>query len=63
MFSAGHVDSVEAGDSTLTVRTSDVERLGADIARLATETESRLTAFLPQDESLESVFRYLVERR
>jgi ABC-2 type transport system ATP-binding protein len=63
MFSAGHVDSVEAGDRTLTVRTSDVERLGADIARLATATESRLTAFLPQDESLESVFRYLVERR
>lgn len=63
MFSEGHVDSVEAGESTLTVRTRDVDSLGTDIARLATETRSRLTSFLPQDESLESVFRYLVERR
>ncbi len=63
MFAAGHVDSVEAGDGTLTVRTSDVEGLGSDIAALAVDAGSRLTAFLPQDESLESVFRYLVERR
>lgn len=63
MFSAGHIDSVEAGAGTLTVRTSDVDRLGSDIARLAAATRARLTAFLPQDESLESVFRYLVERK
>lgn len=63
MFSAGNVFSVEASTETLVVQTSDVARLGNDTPRFAAESGAKLTTFQPQDESLESVFRYLVDRR
>ncbi|MDA2979552.1 MAG: ABC transporter ATP-binding protein [Actinomycetota bacterium] len=63
MFSAGSVSSVRASDDTLVVQTSNVGLLGNETPRFAAECGARLTSFLPQDESLESVFRYLVERR
>lgn len=63
LFASGSVFSVEASDGTLTVRTSNVLSLGNAAPKLAVECDASLTSFVPQDESLESVFRYLVERR
>ncbi len=63
MFSAGVVDTVEAGEAALDVRTTDLARLGSETPRIAARLGARLTGFHPQDASLESVFRYLVERR
>ena len=63
MLTSGVVDSVEASDTSVDVRTKDVTRLGSEAPRLAVDLGARLTGFLPQDASLESVFRYLVERK
>lgn len=54
---------VEAVDDAVNVRTGDIALLGRETPKLAADVGARLTAFQPQDESLESVFRYLVERR
>jgi len=51
------------GDSTLTVDTTDAAAFGRAIAPLALEVEAGVTEIRPLDEDLESVFRYLVERR
>jgi ABC-2 type transport system ATP-binding protein len=53
--------AVDAG--ALRVETTDLAALGRAIARLARDLDLRLTRFRPEDESLESVFRYLVRRR
>ena len=63
MFTAHVVDTVEASDTALDVRTRDLMRLGSEAPRLASDLNARLVGFHPQDASLESVFRYLVERR
>ena len=54
---------VEVEEGTLHVETSDLAGLGAAVPRLASDAGIRLTGFEPEDESLESVFRYLVRRR
>ena len=61
----GHdgVDSVTIDDRGLHIETSDLAGLGGIIAGLAIELDVRLSRFAPEDESLESVFRYLVGRR
>lgn len=63
LFSTEAVFSVEAGAGAVIVRTADIAELGRQAPEVAVTIGARLTAFLPQDESLESVFRYLVERR
>lgn len=63
LFGTSAVFSVEAVDEAVVVRTSDIEQLGRMAPLAARDAAARLTGFLPQDESLESVFRYLVERR
>ena len=63
LFGARAVFSVEAVDGAVVVRTSDIEQLGREAPAAAARIGARLTDFIPQDESLESVFRYLVERR
>ncbi len=63
LFRANAVFSVEALEGAVVVRTTDIVGLGAEAPERASGIGARLTAFLPQDESLESVFRYLVERR
>lgn len=63
LFSTEAVFSVEAGTDAVIVRTSDIAELGRQAPVVAVAIGARLTAFSPQDESLESVFRYLVERR
>lgn len=63
LFSARAVFSVEAVEGAVVVRTSDIEQLGREAPSAAARIGARLERFVPQDESLESVFRYLVERR
>jgi ABC-2 type transport system ATP-binding protein len=63
MFTSGVADTVEATSTSLDVRTRDLTRLGSEAPRIAADLGVRLTGFKPQDASLESVFRYLVERR
>ena len=63
MFTDGVVDTVEATDTAIEVRTRELARLGSQAPRLAAALGAQLTGFHPQDASLESVFRYLVERR
>ena len=55
--------SVEIEDDLIHVETGDVVALGTDVPRIAAERGHRLTGFEPEDESLESVFRYLVRKR
>ena len=63
MFMSGVVDSAAATDTSIEVRTRDLVSLGSETPKLAAELGARLTGYHPQDASLESVFRYLVERR
>ena len=63
MFRTHIVDTVEASEASVDVRTRDLMRLGSETPRLASDLDARLVGFHPQDASLESVFRYLVERR
>jgi ABC-2 type transport system ATP-binding protein len=58
-----HVGSVAIDGSSLHIETSDLAALGRTVPRVAHEHNIRLTGFEPEDESLESVFRYLVRRR
>lgn len=58
----GHASSIEVDHGGLVVETTDLTDLGMAIPPLAQELDLRLTSFEPQDESLESVFRYLVRR-
>jgi ABC-2 type transport system ATP-binding protein len=57
------VTSVAVAGSTIHIETSDLPDLGRRVPRVARDLGVRLTAFEPEDESLESVFRYLVRRR
>lgn len=57
------VGSVAVEPARIHVETSDLAGLGRVIARLAKQLDVRLSRFSPEDESLESVFRYLVGRR
>ena len=55
------VDSVQLDDDTLILLSSNVGALQATLPRLAAELDVRLTGVDPLDDSLESVFSYLVE--
>ena len=55
------VDSVQLDDDTLIVLSSNVGALQAALPRRAAELDVRLTGVEPLDDSLESVFSYLVE--
>lgn len=63
LMEADVVSSVTLSGGILHVETSDLAALGARVPRIARDLEARLTGFEPEDESLESVFRYLVHRR
>jgi ABC-2 type transport system ATP-binding protein len=58
-----HVSAVEISGHSLHVETNDLAELGASVPLISRETDTRVTGFEPEDESLESVFRYLVRRR
>jgi ABC-2 type transport system ATP-binding protein len=57
------ITSVAISGNSLHIQTSNLPDLGLRVPRVAKEMGVRLTAFEPEDESLESVFRYLVRRR
>ncbi|MCP4309091.1 MAG: ABC transporter ATP-binding protein [bacterium] len=57
------VFSVTVDERSLHIETSDLAGLGSIIAGLAVTHDVRLSRFAPEDESLESVFRYLVGGR
>ena len=56
-------DGVSVGHDQIVADTSDVDAFGRAIAPLARELGVRLREVEPIDDDLESVFRYLVERR
>jgi ABC-2 type transport system ATP-binding protein len=57
------VDGVSVSAEELVADTSDVDRFGRNVAVIAKELDVRLREVEPTDDDLESVFRYLVERR
>ena len=57
------VDGVSVRADELVVDTNDVDRFGRAIALTAQQLDIRLREVEPLDDDLESVFRYLVERR
>jgi ABC-2 type transport system ATP-binding protein len=57
------VDGVSVSAGELVADTSDVDRFGRNVAVVAKELNVRLLEVEPTDDDLESVFRYLVERR
>ena len=57
------IDGVSVFADSLTVDTTDVDRFGRQIAIVARDCGVRLREVEPTDDDLESVFRYLVERR
>ncbi len=57
------VDGVSVRGDELVVDTNDVDRFGRAIAVTAQELDIRLREVEPLDDDLESVFRYVVERR
>ncbi len=57
------VNGVTLEDRRIQVETSDLTALGSDLPGLAKGLGIRITGFKPADESLESVFRYLVRKR
>jgi len=56
------VAAVEVGKDAVHIEAEDLSALGRHIAIITRDLDIRLTAFQPEDESLESVFRYLVRR-
>jgi len=56
------VNGIELANGHLTVRTDDFERFTLQAPRLAREAGVTITEIAPLDESLESVFAYLVQR-
>lgn len=59
----GLVSGLSVDGATVLVDTLDVDTLGRHLAGLSVELGIRLTEVSPLDDDLESVFRYLVERR
>jgi ABC-2 type transport system ATP-binding protein len=63
LFDSPSAVSVTARADGISVSTTDIRTLGKDTPRLAVKIGARITGFRPQDQSLESVFRYLVKGR
>jgi ABC-2 type transport system ATP-binding protein len=57
------VDGISVGSESVLVDTSDIDLFGRNVAILARGIGVRLLEVDPTDDDLESVFRYLVERR
>ncbi len=59
----GLAEGVTVDATGVSADTGDVDALGRAVAPLAVEFGAQLNEFTPLDDDLESVFRYLVERR
>jgi len=62
LLAEGEVDAVELRDGVLTVRTGDYGALTRAVAPAAQRAGASILELRPADESLESVFSYLVRR-
>ena len=62
LLAAGLVSAVELGADGVQVQAFDLDRLARAIPVIARDHEIRLAQISPDDESLESVFGYLVNR-
>ena len=63
LVESGAAVGVSVGPDSVMVDTLDVTGLSCELAPLARRLEARLERVAPLDDDLESVFRYLVERR
>lgn len=63
LVASGTVSAVRMATDHVEIDTHDARSLAAAIAPLARREQARLLEVRPLDEDLESVFRYLVERR
>lgn len=61
LLSLDTVSGIDVSDSGLRVETTDLSSVGNALPRIASDLDARITRFEPVDESLESVFRYLVK--
>jgi len=59
----GLVGGLTIEADSITVDTTNADAIGRQLAPIAVELGVRLTEINPLDDDLESVFRYLVERR
>ena len=59
----GLADAIEISAGEVVASTLDVDSFGREAAPLAVELGAQLNEVVPLDDDLESVFRYLVERR
>ena len=59
----GLIDGASVRGGTVLIDTLDVDRFGRNVASVSAELGVRLHELVPTDDDLESVFRYLVERR
>jgi ABC-2 type transport system ATP-binding protein len=57
------VTGVAFGAAGVHIETNDIRALGASVPAIAADLGLELRSFRPEDDSLESVFRYLVHRR
>ena len=63
LIGRGLVDGASVRENTVLIDTLNVDQFGRSIAPLSAELGIRLRELVPTDDDLESVFRYLVERR
>lgn len=63
LLTIDHIDGATIDTDGARIATRDVTALGREVPRIAQRLGIRVTEFRPEDESLESVFRYLVRRR
>jgi ABC-2 type transport system ATP-binding protein len=63
LISIEGIRGLEVDEQALHIETEDLLALGARLAPVARDLDVRITSFRPEDESLESVFRYLVTGR
>lgn len=63
LLQAGHASSVRIDGAVAHIETGDLGALGLALPSEARRLDVRLTAVEPEDESLESVFRYLIGKR
>lgn len=63
LLSIDHIDGATIDDDKARIATRDVLALGREVPEIAKRLDVSVYEFRPEDESLESVFRYLVGRR
>jgi ABC-2 type transport system ATP-binding protein len=63
VLNADNVEGVQIEARRIHIETTDLSRLGTLVPQIGRDLGIHITGFRPEDESLESVFRYLVRRR